>query len=222
MKDVIVGIVAALIGAMFCFRGYLAMRIIIPVWGALFGFFLGAGMVDAISGDGFLRTAVGWLVGIVVALVFGAIAYMYYEISILIGMAAIGFAIGASAMAALGVSWSWVLITVGIAVGAALAFFAMVADLPMALLTLLTATAGASTMVAGIMLIVGTVNLDDFDNGVTTEHVTDNKWWYVLYLALVIVGIVAQIRSTERMRASLREAWTVDGGRHLRASESAI
>jgi len=66
MDDIIVGIVAVLTGAVFCFRGYLAMRIIIPIWGAFAGFMLGAGIV---AGDsGFLATALGWFVGIAVAL----------------------------------------------------------------------------------------------------------------------------------------------------------
>ena len=71
MSDTVVGIIAILTGAVFCFRGYLAMRIIIPLWGSFAGFMLGAGITA--GADGFLGSALGWIVGIVMAVVFGLI-----------------------------------------------------------------------------------------------------------------------------------------------------
>ena len=38
MQDIIVGVLAIAIGALFCFRGWIAMRIVIPIWGAFAGF----------------------------------------------------------------------------------------------------------------------------------------------------------------------------------------
>ncbi len=205
MSDVVVGIIALLTGAVFCFRGYLAMRLVIPLWGAFAGFMLGAGIV---AGDaGFLGTALGWFVGLGVAVVFGAIAYLYYEVSVIIGMMAIGFVLGTSVMVALGVSWSWVIVLGGVTLAVLLSFIAIASDLPMVLLTLLTALAGASTMVAGLMLMIGTVDLDDFDLGVTTETVGDSWWWFILYGGLVVGGLVAQFTDVDRRRETLRQAW---------------
>ena len=120
MDDVVVGLLAALTGAVFCFRGYLAMRVVIPLWGAFAGFLLGAGIV---AGDGgFLSTALGWIVGLAVAVVFGMVAYLYYEVSVLIGMTAIGFVLGTSVMVALGVTWSWVIVLSGVVLAVVLAF----------------------------------------------------------------------------------------------------
>ena len=67
MKDVIVGIIIILIGALFCFRGWLAMRIVIPLWGAFAGFIIGAALIQGWTGDGFLSTSFSWIVGIVLA-----------------------------------------------------------------------------------------------------------------------------------------------------------
>ena len=205
MSDIVVGIIALLTGAVFCFRGYLAMRLVIPVWGAFAGFMLGAGIV---SGDaGFLGTALGWFVGLGLAVVFGVIAYLYYEVSVIIGMMGIGFVLGTSLMVAFGVTWSWLIILSGVVLAVVLAFVAIVGDLPMVLLTVLTALAGASTIVAGMMLIVGTVDLEDFDIGDTTERVADNWWWFVIYGGLVVGGIIAQFTDIDRRRDTLREAW---------------
>jgi hypothetical protein len=205
MNDIVVGIIALLTGAVFCFRGYLAMRLVIPVWGAFAGFLLGAGLV---SGDaGFLGNALGWLVGLGLAIVFGAIAYLYYEVAVILGMTAIGFVLGTSLMVALGVTWSWVIVLSGVVLAVVLAFVAIAGDLPMVLLTVLTALAGASTIVAGLMLLFGVVGVEDFDIGTTTQDVADGWWWFVIYGGLVVAGLVAQFTDVDRRRASLREAW---------------
>jgi hypothetical protein len=206
MNDIIVGMIALLTGAVFCFRGYLAMRIVIPLWGAFAGFMLGAGIV---AGDaGFLATALGWIVGLVVAVVFGLIAYLYYEVSVIIGMLAIGFVLGTSVMVALGVTWSWVIVLSGIVLAIALAFVGIVGDLPMVLLTILTALAGASTMVIGLMLLFNVVNVGDFNSALTTEVLDDDWWWYVIFGVLVAAGIIMQFSDTDRRRDSLRAAWS--------------
>ena len=130
MKDVLVGLAAIAVGALFCWRGYVAMRLIIPIWGAFAGFMLGAGIVAGVEDAGFLRTTASWVVGLLFAVVFGALAYLYFEVSIALAMATVGFALGATVMAALGVEWSWIVVSVGVVVGALLAWLAIVADLP--------------------------------------------------------------------------------------------
>ena len=210
MNDIVVGLIAILTGAVFCFRGYLAMRIIIPLWGAFAGFMLGAGIVS--GSDGFLGSALGWIVGIVMAVVFGLLAYLYYEVAVVIGMLAIGFTLGTSLMVALGVTWSWVIVLSGVALAVALAFVALVADLPMALLTVLTGMAGASAIVAGLMLIFGVTDVGDFDSAQTTAALADDWWWYAIYLVLAIGGMIAQFIDVERRRETLRAAWSTGIG----------
>lgn len=205
MVDVIVGVITLLIGAMFCFRGYLAMRIVIPIWGALAGFNLGAAVVS--GSDGFLGSALGWIVGIALAVVFALIAYLYYSVAVVIGMSAIGFVIGSTLLAALGVTWSWVIIVAGVAMAVVLAVVAIVGDLPMVLLTVLTALAGAAAIVNGLMLVFGVVDLDDYTVATTTEGVADDWWWIAIYAGLAIAGIIAQLADTDRRRDTLRDAW---------------
>jgi hypothetical protein len=210
MNDIVVGAIALLTGAVFCFRGYLAMRVVIPLWGAFAGFMLGAGLV---SGDaGFLGNALGWLVGFGLAIVFGVIAYLYYVVSVVIGMMGIGFVLGTSLMVALGVSWSWLIVLSGVVLAVVLAFVAIAGDLPMVLLTVLTALAGASAMVAGLMLFAGTFDADDFSIGETTEYVADDWWWFVIYGGLVVGGIIAQFTDVDRRRETLRDAWSTGVG----------
>lgn len=205
MSDVVIGLVTLLVGAVFCFRGYLAMRVVIPIWGAFAGFMLGAGIAS--GSDGFLGSAFGWILAIALGIVFGLIAYLYYSVAVIIAMTAIGFVLGASVLVAFGVTWNWVIVLGGVTLAVILSFIAIAGDVPMLLLTVLTATAGASTIVAGLMLLFGVVELDDYDLAATTKFAADDWWWYVIYGGLVVAGIIAQLSDTDRRRASLREAW---------------
>jgi hypothetical protein len=217
MGDIILGVLVAAAGALFCFRGYLAMRVIIPIWGALTGFFLGAGLVSALGGDGFLGTAAGWAVGVLVAIVFGLIAYLYYEVSVILVMLSIGFTLGTTVMAALGVDWSWVIIVVGIVVAVLLALIAIAADLPTGILVVLTTLAGASAIMVGVAMVVNHTSSSRFGDDVVGA-IGAKWWWWLIYAALVIAGLVAQVRVVGRLRQSMRDAWTEAGGRQLRGS----
>lgn len=59
-------------------------------------------------------------------------------------------------------------------VGALLAVLAIVVDLPMVLLTFLTAMAGATATVLGSMLLFNVVSLSDFTSAATTAVVGDD------------------------------------------------
>ena len=205
MNDFVVGLIAILTGAVFCFRGYLAMRIIIPLWGAFAGFMLGAGIMS--GSDGFLGSAIGWIVGLAVAVVVGLIAYLYYEVAVMIGMMAIGFALGSSLMVLLGVTWSWLIVLSGVVLAVVLAFIAIAGDLPMVLLTVLTGLAGSATIVFGLMLWFGVIDVAEFDSAQTTRALADDWWWYAIYIVLAVAGMLAQFADVDRRRESLRAAW---------------
>ncbi len=208
MENFFFGLFAIVAGALFCFRGALAFRLLIPVWGAFVGFAAGAGLIASITGDGFLQTTLAWLVGFVTAVVFAALAYLYYAVAVVLAMASVGFALGASLMVALNITWSWILVLAGVVLGAVLAMAAMIANLPMMLLVVLGATAGASAIVTGLMLLLGVVTVADFANAATPVVIDDQWWWYVLYLALVVLGIMAQVRVIGDLRMSMEKAWS--------------
>lgn len=207
MQDVVFGLLVILAGGLFCFFGYLAFRIIIPVWGAVVGFSLGAGLIAAATDEGFLRTGLAWIVAIALAILFALLAYLFYWVAVVLAMGSIGFALGTALMGALGVDWSWVVVLVGVAAGALLAVLAIVADLPMILLVLLSALAGASAVTAGLMVLTGAIGTDDFTDEAVTGEAADDWWWYAIYLVLAVAGIVYQARFLGRMRGSMRDAW---------------
>ena len=124
MKDVIVGLAALVIGGVFCFWGYFAMRLVIPIWGFFAGFMLGAGATSWMDNSEFLSTVLGWIIGFFVGLLFAVLAYLFYEIAIVLTFAAIGFTFGADLMIALNIDWEWFIVLIGIAVGILFGIFA--------------------------------------------------------------------------------------------------
>jgi len=218
MQDIVVGVVSVVVGAMFCFRGYLTMRVVIPIWGAFAGFGFGASLVTTFTDEAFLRNLAGWLVGLGFALVFAVLAYVYYEISVVVVMATIGFVLGATFMIALDVRWNWVVIAIGVIVAMLLAGLAVIADLPTWLLVLLTALAGSSAIVIGLMLLTGVAETEAFSSSELVASVEDAWWWWVIYSVIAVFGVIAQARAVEDLRADLRASWAASGGRDLRGS----
>lgn len=217
VNDVVTGLLAVVVGGLFCFFGYLAMRMLIPLWGAFAGFVLGAGLVAGIANEGFLSSLLAWVVGLAVALIFGLVAYLYYEVSIVIAMGGIGFALGTSVMVSLGVTWSWVIVVVGVLAAVLLAVIAIAGDLPTVLLIVLTALGGASVAVFGILLLVGKLNTGDLDAATTTEQLDDPWWVYALYGVLAVAGIIVQTTRVSTLRSTVRAQWAESGGRQMRA-----
>jgi hypothetical protein len=207
MNDVTFALLSILGGAFFCFAGYRAFRIIIPLWAAFVGFSLGAGVAAAISGDAFLATTASWLVGVVGGVAFAFIAFAVYEAAVALAMASIGFTLGASAMVALDVRWSWLVVLAGVVAGCALAVAAIALDLPAVLLLVLTALGGASAITGGIMLLTGAVNTADFDDGGASDHVSASGWWFVLYIAIAAAGVVSQRRAMGTITGTARDGW---------------
>jgi len=206
MSDWVAGLLAIGVGVVFCFQGFVAMRVVIAIWGALAGFALGGSI--ATDNSGFLGTTLAWILAIVLALVFALIAYLYYAVSIALAMGSIGFTLGASALVALGVTWSWLIVLSGLALGIVLAFIAIAGDLPLVVLIVLSAAAGASAIVGGIMLLTGTLDTSEItQSAAITQQLNDDWYWYVIWIALVVSGLIVQIRLADRMAATVRESW---------------
>lgn len=206
MSDWVAGLLAIGIGAVFCFQGYVAMRIMIALWGGLVGFALGSG-IGADDG-GILSNTLSWVLAIVLAVLFAAIAYLYYAVSIAIAMGSIGFTLGASVLVAFGVTWSWLIVLSGLALGIVLAFVAIAGNLPGILLVVLSAMAGASAIVGGIMLLTGVLDTEQITTSAAiTDELNDDWYWYVIWAAAAAAGMLVQIVSSEQRAATMREAW---------------
>jgi hypothetical protein len=210
MADIILGVLAIVAGAAMLLAGQTVLRLMIPFWGLFAGFAFGAGLVAGFSDERFLGTVLGWALGVVFALIFAILAYLYYYVAIVLAMGAAGFAIGSGIIVALGISWNWVAVLLGLAVGLVLGLLAVFTNVPMMVLVIVGSIAGAVGVTGGLMLLVGSLNSADFTRGDFVDRVSDSFGWSLLFLVLALAGIAIQAMQRALMRQSIQETWYAD------------
>lgn len=146
------------------------------------------------TNEGLLAGLLAWIVGIVVGLLFAALAYLYYAVSVIIGLGSIGFLLGANVMVAFDIRWTWLVVLIGVLVGVVLAGLAIALDAPTVFLVGFTALGGASAIVGGLMLLSGVIDRADLNRSDVIGRIDESPLWWLLFAALVIVGILAQLR----------------------------
>ena len=203
MSQLIWGILAILAGIMFCFRGYLAMRTVIGIWGSFVGFGLGASLVAAATQEPPLAGVFGWSAAIIGALLLGGLAYAFYAVAVVLSMGSVGYAIGA-ALAGWITAATWVHVLFGVAGAALLIAIAVVTNMPEVLLILVAASGGATAIIAGVLLLMGLLPISNIQVDSLARILAENWWVNVAYLVLFIAGVVTQLsrRSTANLRAS--------------------
>ena len=90
MEQFLVGIILALIGLAVCFLGLRFWFILLPVFGAITGFFVGARVMQDIFGTGFLATTTSWIVGIIMAIVLALLSYFIWYAGAIFMVGAVG------------------------------------------------------------------------------------------------------------------------------------
>jgi len=194
-----VGLLALLLGAAFCFIGYRFFRILIPIWGFFAGFFFGAQGVVSLFGGGFLSTVTSWVIGLVVGLIFAALAYFFYYAAVVILGGSVGYSIGTGLIAALGLSQQgFIAVIVGLVVAVALAILIIILNLPKILIIVFSALGGASTIVAGFLLLLGRIPLASFGYGTVSAIILNSWLWLIVWLVLAGAGMVVQWRSSQQ------------------------
>src|SRR6478609_4190406 len=130
LEGIVVGLIALAVGAAFTFWGFRFFLLLLPIWGFVFGFILGADAITYLFGDGFLSTTLSWVIGFVVALLFAALSYLYYWFAIVWIGATAGYALGTGIMAWLTPNLDIVTFIIGLVLAAVFAVIFIVLKLP--------------------------------------------------------------------------------------------
>ncbi|MGB4758728.1 MAG: DUF4203 domain-containing protein [Candidatus Saccharimonadales bacterium] len=192
MKDLLFAILLGGLGAVLLFAGYRFARVLLALWGLIGGFMAGAAIFTDFTNDAFIATTLGIITGIVVGLLFAALAYLYYGVAVVLLTAGIGYAIGSSFITLFGIDPGFLSTTIGVIVGAAFGIAAVLFRVPKALLIVLTSFAGAITAIGGVLVLFNQVPLAYYDFSAARVVVTDSWLWSLVALALTGIGIVVQ------------------------------
>ncbi len=191
MQTFFLGLLAIVVGAAFCFIGYRLFRILMPLWGFLAGFVAGAEGIAALFGNGFLSTVLGWVVGAVLGVVCGLLAYFFYWAAMVILCTSVGYSIGAGLMSGIGLP-QFIAVIAGILLAVVAALVAILLNVPEALVTVFTALAGAGALLAGVLLWVGAIRVEDLGQGAVAAIIRASIGWLMIYLVLSGAGVVVQ------------------------------
>ena len=193
LEGFLLGIIALLVGAGFCFYGFKFFLILLPLWAFVAGFATGAQAMSVLFGDGFLATVTGWVIGFLTGAVFAVISYLWFWAAVVLLGAAVGYQLGVGAMALINLH-GFGAVAVGVIVGAVFAVGTIVLGVPRALVVALTALGGSATMVAGALLIIGRVKPDALGDGIVGAIIYDNILWLLVFAVVAALGIVWQLR----------------------------
>jgi hypothetical protein len=195
-EGILVGGLAILIGLGFTFVGYRFFLILLPIWGFLVGFAIGANAVASLFGEGFLATITGWGIGFILALVCAVLAYLFWYAAVVILAGSVGYALGGSLLGAIGIDASWLVFLAGLALGAVFLIGALVLNVPRYVIVVLTGIGGAAGLVLGAALIIGRVPVDALgDAGLLSAVIRDSWLWAGAWAVLAIAGMVVQLRT---------------------------
>jgi hypothetical protein len=190
---------AALIGLAFtvalCFSGYRFFLALLPLWGLVFGFVLGAQAIQIVFGGGFLSTVTSWVVGLIVAVIFAALSYLFYAIAIALFSFSAGYGLGIGFMAMIGSNFGFINFLVGIVVGAAVTFVVLRFNLQKWVIIIATSVAGALGMAGIVLFGMRLMTVVDLDQ--VAKALKATPWLMLLTIVMAIAGIVAQFRTTK-------------------------
>lgn len=155
LGNILGAIVLGVVGVALLTNGYRWFRILLPIWAFFFGLSAITALVSGIFGQNFFSTALACIPGVIVGLVFAALAYFFFSLAVLFWAGSIGFAVAAGLLAALGIN-GWFIVGLAGIVGAIVAIvLASRAELKKYLPILLTACAGATMILSAVLLLFG-------------------------------------------------------------------
>jgi len=191
-------LLAALLGVALCVVGYRFFLVLLPIWGFFAGFWLGAMGASMILGTGFLGTTTALVVGVVVGIIGAVLSYLFYLAGVVIVSAALGGMLASAVMGALGLG-PGLLTTIVIIVSALVAVgLSLLLNLQKYVIIVFTAIAGATLIVLAAMLLFGQIAVADLQSaGGLLQPIFQGSWfWGLVWLALVVVGVVIQLRTS--------------------------
>ncbi len=200
LDALLVGLLALVVGLAFAFYGFRLFLILLPIWGFFIGFLFGAGLVTALFGDGFLSTALSWIVGFGFAVVFALLSYLYYWFAVIFLGGSIGYALGLSLMAWLNINGNLITFIVAIAFAVVFALAFVFLRVPKYLVLVATSFGGAFAAVVGVALILNRVPLAALQAGLAGAYVRDSLSfvWLAAAIVLGVIGYFYQSRLVAR------------------------
>jgi hypothetical protein len=189
-----------LIGGISALIGVKVFRLLLPIIGFVAGVMVGFGGVQAIFGTGVISTTIAVVMAVVVGVIMALLSFLFYEIAIMI----LSIMVGVSVMTYLGVAIGlenagFILFLLGLTGGIFGFMVAASSNLSVSFVIVVTSMLGVAYILAGILLVVGAISLDDISNvGIipsVVNHVDQSFLWLLVWIAGTIVSMNVQMKA---------------------------
>lgn len=200
-------LIALFFGFVLAFSGYRFFLVILPIWGFFWGFGLGAQTIQAIFHATFLGDVTSWIVGFVVGVVFAVLSYLFYIAAVALLGASLGYALGTGIMLAIFPSLDILTWIVGIVVAVIFAIGVLALNLQKWIILLATAVLGAAIIVGTFLFMFGGLPASQLVANPVRVVLQTSPFWAIVFVAIAIVGGVAQYQSTRRWELVTYNRW---------------
>jgi hypothetical protein len=194
----IAGLLMLFLGSVLAFGGYRFFVVLLPVFGFLFGFGFGAQTTQALFGGGFLSTVTSWVVGLLFAVTFAVGSYLFYAFAVALVAFALGYALGAGVLQALGLDFGLLVWLVGAAAGIAFIVGALVLNVQKYVVIAATALLGAGLVVGTLLFLFDGLPAAETVANPVRAALQASPLWLLAFLAVAAAGGVAQYQTTRR------------------------
>jgi hypothetical protein len=161
---------------------------------------VGFGGVQAVFGTGAVSTTIAVVMAVIVGAIMALLSFLFFELAIVI----ISMIVGASLMTYLGVAIGlenagFILFLLGFT-GAIFGFLLSAgSNLSVAFVVFVTSMLGVGYILAGVLLLVGTISLSDLSDGgiipAVVETVDQSFLWLFVWIAGTIVATNIQTKA---------------------------
>jgi hypothetical protein len=195
------GLIALVFGLAVAFYGYKLFLILLPVWGFFFGFFLGAETIQVIFNVGFLSTVTSWVVGFLVGALFAVLSYLFYIFAVGVISFSLGYGLAVGILQWIGLDWGFLVWLIGLIVGVVAIVIVLRFNVQKFVIILASAVGGTGVIIYTFLALFGNLSPVEMALDPVRSAVSDSFWWLIFFLAVVIAGVVVQLRDTASFEA---------------------
>jgi len=207
IKTLFLALFSGLFGLLLCFGGYRFFTIMLPVWAFFGGLWLGTKAVSVLLGSGFIGTATGLTVGLVLGILLAVFSWQFYVFGLSLVGAILGAWLGSGLMTYLGFETGVLHALVALGCAIALGLLTYFRKWQDELITGISAIGGANFMVLALLLLLGRVSIEGLQGAGTaiSPILRDSPGWLALWLGVAIAGIIVQRRNFQEVTFSNEE-----------------
>ena len=154
--------------------------------------------MTALFNNVFLQTTTGIVLGLVIGVVFAALAYFFYYFAVVLLGATAGYDLGSGFIGAIGLNNpGFVSVIVGVVLAVIFAFLILLLNLPKLLIMVFTALGGAVAMLAGLLILLGQAKVAYLQYGDAIALVKTSWFWSIVAIVIAVIGFLAQWRMNQ-------------------------